>query len=71
MILDQLTETFISSESEPLISAMMMGINPILFKGFVIVLSILETCLVVVYIARYFRSKRAPGSLGSLERSSA
>lgn len=71
MILDQLTETFISSESEPLISAMMMGINPILFKGFVTGLSLLETCLVVVYIVRYFRSKLAPSSRDLLERSSA
>lgn len=71
MILDQLTETFISSESEPLISAMMMGINPILFKGFVTGLSLLETCLVVVYIVRYFRSKRALSRLSPLEKSSA
>jgi hypothetical protein len=71
MILDQLTETFISSQSEPLISAVLMGINPILFKGFVTGLSLLETCLVVVYIVRYFRSRRAPSSLSPLERFSA
>jgi hypothetical protein len=60
VIFDQILYTFAGSDPEPLASAILMGINPVLFKGIVIGLIVLEVCLLVDYVIRYRRSRQAP-----------
>jgi hypothetical protein len=60
VIFDQIFYTFAGSDPEPLVSAILMGVNPFLFKGIVIGLIVLEVCLLVDYVIRYRRSRQAP-----------
>jgi hypothetical protein len=55
MIFDQVLYTFTGPDPEPLVSAVLMGVNPILFKGIVIGLVLLQGWLLVCFVLRYRR----------------
>jgi len=59
LFFDQILYTFVSQNPEPLVSAVRMGINPDLFKGFVVILILLEALLMGRYCLSYRRSKSA------------
>jgi hypothetical protein len=63
MIFDQVLYTFTGSDPEPLVSAVLMGVNPVLFKGLVIGLALLQGWLLVRFVLRYHRERQAAASL--------
>ena len=66
VIFDQILYTFTGPDPEPLVSAVLMGINPLLFKGIVIGLVLLQVWLLVRFVLRYRRARRVgPLHLGS------
>jgi len=62
MIFDQILYTFTGPYPEPLASAVLMGINPLLFKVLVIGLVLVEAWLLIRTILRTRRSRRASAS---------
>jgi hypothetical protein len=62
MIFDQVLYTFTGPDPEPLVSAELMGINPLLFKGIVIVLVLLQGWLLVRFVLRHYRARLATAS---------
>jgi hypothetical protein len=58
LIFDQILYTFTGPDPEPLVSAILMGINPIFFKGLVIGLVLLQLWLLVRSVLRYRRARR-------------
>jgi len=58
VIFDQVLYTFTGPDPEPLVSAVLMGVNPLLFKGIVIGLVLLQGWLVVRFLPRYHRARR-------------
>jgi hypothetical protein len=59
MIFDQFLYTFTGPDPEPLVSAVLMGVNPLLFKAIVVGLILLQGWLLVRFVLRYRRSKQA------------
>jgi hypothetical protein len=59
MIFDQVLYTFTGPDPEPLVSAVLMGVNPLLFKGIVIGLVLLQGGLLVRIGIRYRRGRQA------------
>ena len=59
LVFDQVLYTFTGADPEPLVSAVLMGVNPLLFKGIVIGLALLQVGLLVRLVLCYRRSRRA------------
>jgi hypothetical protein len=59
VIFDQLLYTFTGPDPEPLVSAVRMGANPLLFKLIVIILVLLQGWLLVRFVLRYQQARRA------------
>ena len=59
VIFDQILYTFTGSDPEPLVSAVLMGVNPVLFKGIVIGLVMVQGWLLIRLVFRYRRGKQA------------
>jgi hypothetical protein len=62
MIFDQVLYTFTSPDPEPLVSAMLMGADPLLFKGIVIGLVLLQVGLLVRLVLRHRHARKSPAS---------
>ena len=58
VIFDQILYTFTGSDPEPLVSAVMMGVNPVLFKGIVIGLVMAQGWLWIRFALRYRRTRQ-------------
>jgi len=58
VVFDQILYTFTSSNPEPLVSAVLMGVNPVLFKGVVIGLVVLQSWLLIRFVLRYRRARQ-------------
>jgi hypothetical protein len=59
VIFDQVLYTFNGPDPEPLIAAVLMGVDPPLFKGIVIGLVILQGWLFIRFVLHYRRSRQA------------
>ena len=59
LIFDQILYTFTGSDPEPLVSAILMGVNPVLFKGIVIGLVMVQGWLLLRVGIRYWRGRQA------------
>jgi hypothetical protein len=59
MIFDQVLYTFTGPDPEPLVAAVLMGVDPSLFKGIVIGLVGLQSWLFVRFVLNYRRSRQA------------
>jgi hypothetical protein len=64
MIFDQVLYTFTGSDPEPLVSAVLMGVNPFLFKGIVIGLVLLQGWLLIRFVIRFRRARQATRTTG-------
>ncbi len=60
MIFDQVLYTFTGPDPEPLVSAVLMGVNPLLFKGIVIGLVLVQGWLLIRFVLRIRRARRIP-----------
>jgi len=58
VIFDQILYTFTGSDPEPLVSAVLMGVNPVLFKGIVIGLVMVQGWLLIRLVFRYHRARQ-------------
>jgi len=58
LIFDQILYTFTGSDPEPLVSAVLMGVNPVLFKGIVIGLVMIQGWLLLRFVFRYWRAQQ-------------
>ncbi len=59
LLLDQVVYTFLSKTPEPLTSAVLMGIQPGIFKVFVVALMLVEVGLLIRYIFSYRRARKS------------
>jgi hypothetical protein len=62
VIFDQILYTFAGQNAEALTGAVLLGVNPLLFKWIVIGLVFLQSWLLVRGVLRYFHSRRVPAS---------
>lgn len=59
VIFDQVLYTYVGPNPELLVSAVLMGVNPFLFKGLVIGLVLVQGWLFIRFAVRYRRGRRA------------